>query len=126
MIKRYTYERLTCFVGNTAVKSAVTKGVGALVAIGGIEVLTTITSTITKNLEVESLVRNTMPLIDKMENLKEQQDTLRRLINSTVAIAERPTPGIVTRAMQTESTQHMITEGNKTVGKIFNMFSLGR
>lgn len=119
MINRYTYERLTCFVDNTAIKSAVTKGVAVLCAAGGIEVITSVTETITKNLEMEALVKNTTPVIDKFTNAKKKQEGLVKLFNTTVDIAQRPTHGIVTKSMQTETTQHLINTSGKTIGKFF-------
>ena len=115
MIRRYTYERLTDFVGNTAMPAALSKGFGVVCAAGGVKAGTQVAASVTKNAEISTFINNRLKVGNEIGDTKKREKVLMTINETVTRMAERPAEGLFTKALRAETTEKVVEEGGKTV-----------
>lgn len=87
MIYRYTYERLTGLIGNMAMRSAMTRGVGAIFAIGVAEAATKTAESIAKIVEMSRYVKDSSTVAAQIQDTSKREKALLKITETQSKMA---------------------------------------
>ena len=100
-------------------RSAMTRGVGAIFAIGVTEAATKTAKSIAKTVEMNSYVKDFSTVAAQIQDPSKREKALLKITETQSKMALRETKGIISKGLENETTQSVIKEGSRTLTGFF-------